>query len=299
MNQARQSRGFSLTEVMVSMGVLAVGMAMVGAAFPAALLENRKSIDSTLSVIVAENAASVCQSTLSHEVLKNQATLVLTGTGLTTLGDMSSMTDISSLIEVSQRAYPVPEGVVATMAPVSVTTYNLNDGTPAGVVTYGTTLNSVGYNASALAYNPADWRQDGGTWWPVVRVGWLVAARRVSAGANDYILAIVPYRSFQQADRPPYMIASGGAQVNTRFFSTLLAGAPVGSPVICKGVPPAAGDPTYSTIVASGALSSTVSNAWKAAAVLAVGSFNNDNTLRNGTASPALGCRIVRTTLKP
>lgn len=57
----RRGRGFSLTELMISIGILAVGMVMVGSLFPAAMQANRRSVNNVLGSIICENGLSIAK----------------------------------------------------------------------------------------------------------------------------------------------------------------------------------------------------------------------------------------------
>ncbi len=54
-------RGFSLTELMISIGILAVGLTMAGALFPAAMQANRRSVQDVLGSIICENGLAVAK----------------------------------------------------------------------------------------------------------------------------------------------------------------------------------------------------------------------------------------------
>jgi prepilin-type N-terminal cleavage/methylation domain-containing protein len=61
----RSNGGFTLSEILVALGILAVGMAMVAAIFPAAMEFNRASNNSTLGTIICENAFALADIELS------------------------------------------------------------------------------------------------------------------------------------------------------------------------------------------------------------------------------------------
>jgi len=52
-------RGFSLTELMISIGILAVGLVMAGALFPAAIKANSQSVSDVLGSIICENGLAI------------------------------------------------------------------------------------------------------------------------------------------------------------------------------------------------------------------------------------------------
>jgi len=57
----RARRGFSLTELMISIGILAVGLTMAGALFPAALQASRESLKDVLGSIICENGLAIAK----------------------------------------------------------------------------------------------------------------------------------------------------------------------------------------------------------------------------------------------
>ena len=57
----RAAKGFSLAEVLISVGILAIGMTMAAALWPAAIRENQNSASSTLGSIICENGLAIIQ----------------------------------------------------------------------------------------------------------------------------------------------------------------------------------------------------------------------------------------------
>lgn len=57
----RRGRGFSLTELMIAIGILAVGMVMAGSLFPAAMQANRRSVANVLGSIICENGLAIAK----------------------------------------------------------------------------------------------------------------------------------------------------------------------------------------------------------------------------------------------
>lgn len=76
MNRMRQSRspagrkrdagGYSLVELMAALGVLALALPMIGTAILAGMIENRDSVDSTMTMFVAENALAMVRTRVTH-----------------------------------------------------------------------------------------------------------------------------------------------------------------------------------------------------------------------------------------
>jgi len=50
------SRGFTLAEVLIALGVLAVGLTMSAALFPAAIIETEKSVNASIGTLICDNA---------------------------------------------------------------------------------------------------------------------------------------------------------------------------------------------------------------------------------------------------
>lgn len=73
----RQS-GFSLMELMIAMGILVFGLAMVATAFPTAMLETKLSVADTMATMISENAAAICRVKLKHSGINGSAGAALT-----------------------------------------------------------------------------------------------------------------------------------------------------------------------------------------------------------------------------
>jgi prepilin-type N-terminal cleavage/methylation domain-containing protein len=65
----RQRGGFTLAEILVALGILAIGMSMVAAIFPAAMEFNRASTNDTLGTIICENGLAISELELTAEVV--------------------------------------------------------------------------------------------------------------------------------------------------------------------------------------------------------------------------------------
>lgn len=119
---------------------------------------------------------------------------------------------------------------------------------------------------------------------PDSRYGWLLAAAQPNNNINDYQLVIVPYRKFLPTDRPG--IEFGFVPVTVTDSGTKAAGADIGSPVILTT---GASVGAFAFVVdADGTLSPTLADG----AALAVNYSGGDN-------SPAIGCYVVRTAVRP
>ncbi|MDY7011685.1 MAG: prepilin-type N-terminal cleavage/methylation domain-containing protein [Planctomycetota bacterium] len=96
MKTAFKQSGFSLVELMMSLGILVVGLAMVATAFPTAMMETKFSVEDSMATMISENAAAICRVRLSHITIKDSVS--------------GQVADVSSLISRAERAYPVVRG---------------------------------------------------------------------------------------------------------------------------------------------------------------------------------------------
>jgi len=64
----RRRTAFTLVEVMIAIGILGVGMAMVAAVFPAAIKQNIISTNSTLGTIICENGLTMAKLVFTADV---------------------------------------------------------------------------------------------------------------------------------------------------------------------------------------------------------------------------------------
>ncbi len=74
--------GFSLVELMMSLGILVVGLSMVATAFPTAMLATKLSVADTSATMISENAISICRVRLSHNTIKGLGGALWDGTPL-------------------------------------------------------------------------------------------------------------------------------------------------------------------------------------------------------------------------
>jgi len=63
MRRIRTGRGFSLTEILMAVGILGVGMTMVASVFPVAVDQSRRGRDSTMAALCARSAAATMRAT--------------------------------------------------------------------------------------------------------------------------------------------------------------------------------------------------------------------------------------------
>lgn len=66
-NNLSDRSGFTLTEVLIAIGILAIGMTMVAAIFPAALKMTEDSTNNSLGVIIAENGLAMAKARLQAD----------------------------------------------------------------------------------------------------------------------------------------------------------------------------------------------------------------------------------------
>lgn len=79
--RARPAKGFSLAELMIAMGILAFGLAMVASLFPAAIKRVESSANDTIGQIICENALAVARTRLRHDPAGNAPTALGDATG--------------------------------------------------------------------------------------------------------------------------------------------------------------------------------------------------------------------------
>ena len=89
--------GFSLVELMIAIGILAIGAAMIASAFPVAMLENQESVEHTIAAVVSENALAICRNKLRHSILNNNVAV-----------QEGEYTNVTGHISVVEAAYPMP-----------------------------------------------------------------------------------------------------------------------------------------------------------------------------------------------
>ncbi len=65
----QRRRGFTLTEIMIAMGVLAVGMGMVAGALHAGIQTHIRTIDDIMRQLIGDNALAIVQASLRHSDL--------------------------------------------------------------------------------------------------------------------------------------------------------------------------------------------------------------------------------------
>ncbi len=69
----RRAGGFTLVEVMFALGILGFALPMVAAALLSGMVENKESVDNTMSTLLAENAIAVLRCRVRHSDLMTDA----------------------------------------------------------------------------------------------------------------------------------------------------------------------------------------------------------------------------------
>ena len=169
MKRCPDQDGFSLVELMVAIGILAIGAAMVASAFPVAMLENKESVEYTMGALISENALAICRNRLRHCHLNGNVT-----------DEEDEYTNVTTSIALPELAYPMPRWVTKSEYP--------DDD------------DDKSYNEDWFTHDLDD--KD----YPTARYGWMVGARQVrdaeGVGLNDYELSIVVYEKLLPTDRP-------------------------------------------------------------------------------------------------
>lgn len=109
----RPSKGFTLAEILIALGILAIGMSMVAALFPAAMEFNRRSTNSTLGTMICENGMVMAELEITAEMIDDGDLRVAPGEAkeLAVYGDDSKCTEnnVKYPIARAQLHYPVGE----------------------------------------------------------------------------------------------------------------------------------------------------------------------------------------------
>ncbi len=94
-------RGFSLVEILLSLGILSVGLTMVAALFPAGMFLSKKSQELTMGSLVADNGRAVAMAKLRHTTCDAKLGKTL---AVVPVGQDSS--DLLSSFDVAYRIVP-------------------------------------------------------------------------------------------------------------------------------------------------------------------------------------------------
>ena len=110
----RAGRGFTLAEILVALGIMAIGMAMVAAIFPAALAFNKSSTNDTRGMIICENGFTLSEGALTTKIVDKSAPTLLT-----VLADEATESVTIDSIDVkildrNKQHYPTGESDVRT-----------------------------------------------------------------------------------------------------------------------------------------------------------------------------------------
>jgi len=93
--------GFTLAEIMIALGILGIGMAMVAAVFPAAMRFNEASRNSTLGTIICENAFVLAQLEIKRDYIDDRPS--------PTQLDIYADDVMTQYITAAQQHYPTGE----------------------------------------------------------------------------------------------------------------------------------------------------------------------------------------------
>ena len=104
----RAGRGFTLAEILVALGIMAIGMAMVAAVFPAAMAFNQSSTNDTLGMIICENGFTLSEVSLTTTKVDTSPTPTL----LTVYADESAAN--LTVLDQNEQHYPTGDSGVRT-----------------------------------------------------------------------------------------------------------------------------------------------------------------------------------------
>lgn len=289
------SAGFTLIEIMLAMGILAIGLVMVGAAFPTAIQQSKETAEDTAATLIFNNAVAICRDKLHANDFPAGPTWAdfVYVAGPPTVAPVSMPVPIAGSpvsVHVTETAYPVDP--VAGEDPNNIPRYRW--------IAIGRRIN---------APNPAN-----------------------PAEPFDVQLVIVPYRTYGKplADMPTVLQVY---QFTCTLSGTTMTFPPspgsnvdklhVGSPVVVMKTTPVApatgpvpyenaGKFAYITTLDPNkndsnavALSNTLAGDKNTYDVLVFGSPDlplvppNNASANRGGRSPALGAYVARVTLKP
>ncbi len=161
--------GFSLIELLISMGIMVVGLVMAGTLFPAAIKQTSRSVDDTIGTIICQNALAVAMAKLTHTDVDTAIDAAAIAATVPVWPNFVNVTwPATPLITEAELAYPVPRTPIAT------------------------------YSPPITGPAPDDPLAD---WWPAVPNsrptadhGAIVLARQVRPDENDYQLVVISYK---------------------------------------------------------------------------------------------------------
>ncbi|MFB3890426.1 MAG: type II secretion system protein J [Phycisphaerae bacterium] len=88
----RGRRGFTLAEVLIALGIMAIGLTLVSALFPAAIRQQANTINDTLGMQICHNGLAIVKARCSHALLN---------------GKYATLTDITNGLNPSDVQYPI------------------------------------------------------------------------------------------------------------------------------------------------------------------------------------------------
>ena len=163
----RRRAGFSLIELLVSMGIMVIGLVMAGTLFPAAIKQTSRSTDDTIGTIICQNALAVAKARLTHADMNGSLLSTPNFDNVTAITVSPPVaTNQPELISEADLAYPAPR-----TSPIATT-----------------------YLETTPTNNPlGDWCINNATR-PTTNFGAIVLARQIRAGENDYQLVVISYK---------------------------------------------------------------------------------------------------------
>lgn len=169
----RSRAGFSLIELLVSMGIMVIGLVMAGTLFPAAIKQTSRSTDDTIGTIICQNALAVAKARLTHTSGANPVDGLITTVATSLPGSLNFVNltppqtlTVTPLLTEAELAYPAPR------TPIS------------------------NYDGS-IPTNPRDWWGATPNFRPTTNYGAIVLARQVRddiEDENDYQLVVISYK---------------------------------------------------------------------------------------------------------
>jgi prepilin-type N-terminal cleavage/methylation domain-containing protein len=118
----RPGKGFTLAEILIALGILAIGMSMVAALFPAAMEFNRRSTNSTLGTMICENGMVLAELEITAEMVNVGPLRVAPGsdTELAVYGDDAKCTENNVKYPIARAQLHYPTGQADSRTGVAV-----------------------------------------------------------------------------------------------------------------------------------------------------------------------------------
>lgn len=193
-------RGFSLTEILMAVGILGIGMTMVASIYPVAIDQTRRGTDATMAALCARSMAALIRAKRTEFVMgpsgcRSYFKTLLTNTDTTSVGN---------------RERPAEFGITETSTSLSSTVFGILDAS----------ANATGIRQSMRVYNPNLFLYEAGRRYvvdaPLVNAFWPMW----NAGNYVPVVYVTPIA--------PHTVAASGNPANRRNDSvnTSTASAP-------------------------------------------------------------------------